>query len=232
MLQMFLDGVQTLHRILQDQAWGGLSAVVAIIFFLIERRREFSHKTIAHFTMKNDLLRHPQLGRVHSILWKIWNCGTEYIAANDYNGPIQFVFGGASTVVHDARAHKTEPPSRVLSYTKNGNAVKLDPVGLDSNEWIIMEFLVTPARDLKIDLQIAGRTIDVARRRSRFFEQAKLFRNVLLALLVPWFLSLVIYYGGLGHILLFYVLSLALVSLIVLLATLSIVYLILAIRGV
>jgi hypothetical protein len=224
MYQTLLDIIHAIYALLKDQSWGGIGTLIGVAVVLFERKRETATKTIAHVIVKHDSHSHPRHGPLHYVLWKIWNCGTEPILQTDYDHPIIFIFGNNATMIHEARIYKTEPANRKnISITTSGNSAELIPILLNDRESITLEFLVTPIKDLNINLRIAGKTIDMAQRRKKKFQMAIIFRNLLLFLLLPWLISLIahIHYPQFSAL---YYLSIGFVFLIFLLATLSIIY--------
>lgn len=182
--------------LLRDTSWAGVGIILGIAFqvldviFQIVKWRHFPHKAIAYTIVSSQFFSHPTYGPVTSIIWRMWNCGTDEILREHFDAPVEFTFGTYAAVL-DARVGETEPPRLRPVCVRGQDNVVLHPILLNRRDSITLEFLVANYELLQIHLRIVGRTIDVFNYRRKMFTSAQRLFYSVLVLFFLWLISFV-----------------------------------------
>jgi len=161
---------------LRDPIWQFIGVIVAlvalfssVIFYIKQRSlKRFTYQIISNTSIVNiekDLKDKLQIifnGKAvedaHLVILKIWNSGNASILPADFEKPINLVFGDKAEVL-EVVILETFPDSikNNISFEKSSDGILLEPLLLNSKEWIILKVLLTHfAGNIKVNVRVNG----------------------------------------------------------------------------
>jgi len=227
--------IETFLKLIPSQSWGVMATGIAVpiglhVFQAIQR----TGISIKH-DHKLEKMRQQAQGATHTVRWKIWNCGKVPIRLTDFNlnrsiNSIIFTFGVRAEVTA-ARIVATYPKD-LTNYLPpppipgpSNNQATLDPISLTLNQRssITFDFYVKDPdpENIRVYLPISGNPpIDVTAERKK----AVILFNIVIILFLVWiFIHFSPIFLPSQFFSTMYIISLIVVFLIFLLATINII---------
>jgi hypothetical protein len=163
-----------MSEILRDPLWQFIGVILALIaigvsilIYLLQRnRKSLSYEVLSDtpfLTMKEELEGKLQIlyegtsiKNAQLIVIRILNSGNMPIPANDYERPLQFVFGNRAKIL-SAEVTDKVPDNLLANVTVNDHGFELKPTLLNSKDSITVKVLVSDYQEiLKADARIIG----------------------------------------------------------------------------
>jgi hypothetical protein len=163
-----------MSEILRDPLWQFIGVILALIaigvsilIYLLQRnRKSLSYEVLSDtplLTLKEELEGRLQIlyegtpiKNAQLIVIRILNSGNMPIPANDYERPLQFVFGNSAKIL-SAEVTDKVPDNLLANVTVTDHGFELKPTLLNSKDSITVKVLVSDYQKiLKADARIIG----------------------------------------------------------------------------
>ena len=178
--------------LLRDQAWSFGGIVVAIVLYLVDKTQQ-GHKEIVHRIISVSDNSSPGIAE-HTIRLEIRNHGKEPISPGNYGSPIKLSFGSKASILK-AQVVKTEPEVLDVHPTINQNRdmVTIEPVLLNVDNSILLEFVVRDFEEPRVNIHISGKTRNLLEERDKLQKLVDKLRKFIFAAWLLWLLFFLVH---------------------------------------